>query len=82
MWAELGSYGAGVRVAVLGTGVEPTHPDLDHRIVGWANFDPGASSGRPYDDHGFGTQLCGLVAGGAVRGAGATSVWRQRATSS
>ncbi len=53
--------GEGVRVAVIDTGVDPDHPDLRGSVVAWRDFVHGAP--EPYDDHGHGTQVAGIVAG-------------------
>ena len=46
VWDELGYTGAGVIVAVIDTGVDPTHPDLADHI--WTNLDevPGQRTRR------------------------------------
>ncbi len=50
-----------VLVAIIDTGVQYTHPDLDGNYVGggydWVNGDP-----DPMDDHGHGTHCAGIVA--------------------
>ena len=51
------SRGAGVRLAVVDTGIEP-HRDL--RIYGGVSFVPGVRSWR--DDHGHGTHVAGTAA--------------------
>jgi subtilisin len=74
--AQAASMGNGVRVAVLDTGVDPTHPLLAGRIVATADFlDPsntGAvdvtdgldndSSGEADEAWGHGTHVAGIVA--------------------
>ncbi|MFQ5570028.1 MAG: S8 family peptidase [Rhodothermales bacterium] len=50
--------GARARVAVLDTGIDPTHRDL--RVVGGVSFVPGLSNWR--DDHGHGTHCAGIIA--------------------
>jgi len=64
-WAE-GYTGAGVRVAVLDTGIDYTHPELAPNYVGGRNFvgsnwvtgDPE----DPMDDHWHGTHVSGIIA--------------------
>lgn len=59
--------GRGVRVAVVDTGVDVDHPDLDGRVVAEAcfvNLPPGCPP-PPHpadDDHGHGTNVAGIVA--------------------
>lgn len=63
------SRGAGVKVAVIDTGIDKTHPDLVNNIAGGVNFvqsgrgarvtvDPSAWS----DDNGHGTHVSGTIA--------------------
>jgi subtilisin len=56
-------------VAVLDTGIELRHPDLN--VVGDVSFVPGAASGD--DDHGHGTHVAGIV-GARDNGAGVVGV--------
>ncbi|UGY90952.1 S8 family serine peptidase [Streptomyces gobiensis] len=62
------SRGKGVTVAVIGTGVEASHPDLRGRITGGADFGDGATDGGTRD-HGTkgeqGTHAAGIIAGTA-----------------
>ncbi|WP_164545076.1 S8 family peptidase [Antribacter gilvus] len=58
-WAA-GYTGAGVTVAVLDTGIDATHPDLDEVVVGEADF---TESGGVTDGHGHGTHVSSIVAG-------------------
>ena len=67
-----GFTGAGMRVAVIDTGIDLTHPDLV------ANIDAGLgrnciAGGSPQDDNGHGTHVAGIVAA-AADGSGVVGV--------
>jgi subtilisin len=59
-----GNHGEGIRVAVIDTGIDCSHPDLN------ANCDAGISyiasapfpNGVPFDDMGHGTHVAGIIA--------------------
>ncbi|MDX1610946.1 MAG: S8 family serine peptidase, partial [Candidatus Thermoplasmatota archaeon] len=56
--------GEGVRVAVIDTGLDPSHPDLqDVLACGHCWRDLVANRAQPYDDHGHGTHVAGILAG-------------------
>ena len=65
-WAA-GYTGAGVKVAVLDTGVDQTHPDLAGREIAEQNF-----SGAPdnTDNYGHGTHVASIVAGTGAKSGG------------
>ncbi|MFF5931729.1 S8 family serine peptidase [Streptomyces hydrogenans] len=64
-WAK-GFDGKGVKVAVLDTGVDATHPDLAGRIIEARNFTETADA---VDHHGHGTHVASTVGGsGAASG--------------
>jgi hypothetical protein len=71
-WATYGTRGEDVRVAVLDTGIDTNHSDLalSNPQTDWAEFnDTGRSiDSQPFDDHGHGTAVSGLLAGGAFDG--------------
>lgn len=56
--AHLWSRGEGIRVAIIDTGIDTTHPDLAGRVVKQANFVDGSKGGR--DRHG--TAVAGVIA--------------------
>jgi subtilisin family serine protease len=63
-WAS-GHTGAGVTVAVLDTGIDVTHPDLDDAVVGAQDF-TGSESGTD-DRHGHGTHVASIITGSGER---------------
>jgi len=57
---SLGYTGSGVKVAVIDSGIDYTHPDLAHAYRGgydFVNQDP-----DPMDDNGHGTHVAGVIA--------------------
>lgn len=80
-WRDFGAEGQGVRVAVLDTGVDATHPDIAARLVGrdtgdpsypggWINFDRYGNPivTKPTDPGSHGTHVAGTIVGGAASG--------------
>jgi subtilisin family serine protease len=57
---EAGFTGAGVTVAVLDTGIDATHPDLDEVVVGERDF---SGKGDVVDGDGHGTHVASILAG-------------------
>jgi subtilisin family serine protease len=57
-WAT--SRGTGVKVAVVDTGIDTTHPDLAANIKGGVSFVTRVSSYK--DDNGHGTHVAGIIA--------------------
>ena len=55
-----GNTGAGVKVAIVDTGIDCTHPDLRANCVGGIDFVN--DDNDPSDDHGHGTHVAGTVA--------------------
>ncbi len=52
--------GTGVKVAIIDTGIDYSHPDLDANYAGGYDFAMGDSD--PMDYHGHGTHVAGIVA--------------------
>jgi subtilisin family serine protease len=67
---DAGYTGEGVTVAVLDTGIDPTHPDLDQSIVGSRDF---TGSGDVTDLTGHGTHVASIVAGSGEASGGVNS---------
>ncbi|WP_433509525.1 S8 family serine peptidase [Nonomuraea sp. CA-143628] len=61
---KAGFDGTGVKVAVLDTGVDQTHPDLSGRQVAEQNFTTDASAA---DGHGHGTHVASTIAGNGAK---------------
>ncbi|MBI5595615.1 MAG: S8 family serine peptidase [Elusimicrobia bacterium] len=57
------TMGAGVRVAVLDTGIDATHPALKANYKG--GFNSAAEGGDVKDGHGHGTHVAGTIAAGS-----------------
>jgi subtilisin len=65
------SQGKGIRVAVLDTGIDDSHPDLAANVVGGVGFVPGTPGER--DDEGHGTFCAGII-GAGLTGSGIVGV--------
>jgi subtilisin family serine protease len=60
--------GKGIRVGVIDTGIDATHPDLAGKVVAFADLV--SKKTTPYDDQGHGTHVSGTIAGGYASGTG------------
>jgi thermitase len=68
------STGAGVTVAVVDTGVDPTAPDLAGQTVSGASFLNGVSGASTQDNNGHGTHVTGIIVAIQNNGAGVSGV--------
>ncbi|WP_049922313.1 S8 family serine peptidase [Halopiger djelfimassiliensis] len=80
VWEKHGTRGAGAEVAVLDTGIDASHPDLELSTDdptdetypgGWAEFDSNGDrieGSTPYASTDHGTHVSGTVAGGDASG--------------
>ncbi|WP_456423051.1 S8 family serine peptidase [Thermococcus sp.] len=57
---NVGYDGSGVTVAVIDTGIDASHPDLQGKVIGWKDFVNNKTT--PYDDNGHGTHVAGIIA--------------------
>ncbi|MGH8200105.1 MAG: S8 family peptidase [Steroidobacteraceae bacterium] len=65
------SQGAAVRIAIIDTGVDYRHPDLEGRIVAQGDF---VAGGDEFTDDRHGTEVAGVIAATADGGAGVLGV--------
>ncbi|WP_343635650.1 S8 family serine peptidase [Roseateles sp.] len=66
------AQGAGIKIAILDTGVDGTHPDLaGHLVAGWNFYDGNADTS---DVNGHGTAVAGAAAAALNNGVGVASV--------
>lgn len=62
--------GRNVRVAVIDTGIDSTHPDLRDQVTAYVNF----VDGKPYTAEDHGTAVAGIIAASADNGVGIVGV--------
>lgn len=58
--------GRGVRLGVLDTGIDESHPDLKGKVLAFKSFVE--SEEAPHDEHGHGTHVAGTMVGGESSG--------------
>jgi len=66
-WGAYGARGKGVKVGLLDTGVDASHPDLKGKIAAWAEFDEKGRfviDSKPHDSDRHGTHCAGIIVGG------------------
>lgn len=60
--------GKAVRVGVVDTGIDGTHPDLANKVIAFGDFVNKQT--KAYDDQGHGTHVSGTIGGSAASGTG------------
>lgn len=60
--------GKAVRVGVVDTGIDGSHPDLANKVIAFGDFVNKKTTA--YDDQGHGTHVSGTIGGGAASGTG------------
>ena len=71
VWAE-GIDGTGVKVAILDTGIDTDHPELQDSYLG--GYDYVNDDSNPEDDHGHGTHVSGIITANGVNDANSKGV--------
>ncbi|WP_311170181.1 S8 family serine peptidase [Halobellus ordinarius] len=68
VWERFDTHGEGATVAIIDTGVDPSHPDID--LAAWAEFDAEGKEvdSDPHDPAGHGTGMSSLATGGNASG--------------
>ena len=68
VWERFDTRGDGARIAVIDSGVDPSHPDVD--LTEWAEFDAEGErvDGEPHDPNGHGTGMSSIATGGDASG--------------
>ncbi|WP_217913647.1 S8 family peptidase [Miltoncostaea marina] len=66
VWRAYGLRGAGVRVGVIDTGLDPAAREVAGKVVAWRDLVSGSPT--PVDDNGHGTHTAGTIAGGPAVG--------------
>ncbi|MCP3781570.1 serine protease [Paenibacillus polymyxa] len=59
---EIGEYGKGIIIAVLDSGCDWRHPDLNGQVIAGKNFTDIGSPDDYLDEHGHGTHVAGTIA--------------------
>ena len=73
-WAR-GARGDGVTIAVLDTGADLSHPDLQGKLAGGTDYvKDGDGCAGPQDEHGHGTHVAGIAAANTGNGVGVAGV--------
>lgn len=57
--------GTGIRIGILDTGIDDTHPDLKGKLKAYSDFSP-AKNPNPEDPFDHGTHVAGTIAGGSA----------------
>jgi subtilisin family serine protease len=71
VWGAYGARGKGVKVGILDTGIDASHPDLTGKIVAFAEFDADGRQirgAKPHDTDQHGTHCAGTIVGGSSSG--------------
>jgi subtilisin family serine protease len=72
-WGAFEARGAGMKIAVLDTGIDAQHPDLKGKVADFAEFDHDGKLvakgvAKAYDSHHHGTHVAGTIVGGNAGG--------------
>lgn len=65
---DIGFDGTGTIIGMMDTGVDTSHPALQGKFIPGGWFDAVNGQPNPYDDHGHGTFVMGIICGGDGNG--------------
>lgn len=71
-WGAYKARGKGIKIALLDTGVDATHPDLAGKLTQWSEFNSNGGEvfgSAPHDTDQHGTHCAGTIVGGNSSGA-------------
>ena len=71
VWGAYDARGRGIKIGLLDTGVDASHPDLAGKVSDWEEFDSlghRVAGSKPHDSGEHGTHCAGTIAGGRVSG--------------
>jgi hypothetical protein len=70
-WGAYAARGQGVKIGILDTGIDASHPDIKGKVAAFAEFDAEGNqirNARPHDSDQHGTHCAGTIVGGNVSG--------------
>lgn len=70
-WGAYGARGQGIKIGILDTGIDASHPDINGKVVAFAEFDAEGRQvmgAKPHDSDQHGTHCAGTIVGASASG--------------